>query len=103
MTRETNTKTSRRNFLKLTAATAACGPFFLFPDRALASQKTLKIAKWSHFLPEFDHWFVNVVAKEWGQKNNTKVNVDLILVPEVHARGAAEVRKDKGHDVFMLL
>ncbi len=101
MTRVTANHTSRRDFLKLTAAAAAFGPFFLFPDRALASQKTLKIAKWAHFLPEFDQWFVNVLAKEWGQQNDAKVTVDLIPVDEVHTRAAAEAKAGKGHDVFM--
>jgi hypothetical protein len=35
----------RRDFIKLAAGAAATGPFFLFPSRVLASQKTLKIAK----------------------------------------------------------
>src|SRR5215467_2321138 len=101
MTRTTSSKTSRRNFLKLTAATAAFGPFFLFPERAQAGQKTLKIAKWAHFLPEFDHWFVNVLAQEWGEKHDTKVIVDLIPVEAVYARAWAEVKTAQGHDVFM--
>jgi multiple sugar transport system substrate-binding protein len=92
---------SRRNFLKLAAAAAAFGPFFSFPERALASQKTLKIAKWAHFLPEFDQWFQNVVAKEWGQKNDTRVTVDLLPVEEIRARAFAEAQAGKGHDLFM--
>jgi len=47
MIKSTGAKASRRDFLKLVAGAAAFGPFFLFPDRALASQKTLKIAKWA--------------------------------------------------------
>jgi multiple sugar transport system substrate-binding protein len=97
----TTSKTSRRDFLKLAASATALGPFFLFPDRVLAGQKTLTIAKWAHFLPEFDHWFVNVLAKEWGQKHETKVTVNIIPIEEVHARASAEVKQDKGHDVFM--
>ena len=99
MTRNTMNQTSRRNFLKLTAATAAFGPFFLFPDRALASQKTLSIAKWAHFLPEFDQWFVKVLVREWGQQNDTKVIVDIIPVEEVRERAFAEVKAGKGHDI----
>jgi multiple sugar transport system substrate-binding protein len=101
MTRTAASTTSRRNFLRFAASAAALGPFFLFPDRVLASQKTLKIAKWAHFLPEFDQWFVSVLAKEWGLKNDTKVTVDVIPVEEVHRRAAAEVKAAKGHDVFM--
>ena len=50
-------KLSRRDIVRLTAAAAAIGPFVAFPDRARASQKTLKIAKWAHFVPEYDDWF----------------------------------------------
>jgi multiple sugar transport system substrate-binding protein len=99
MTRNTATTTSRRDFLKLAAGAAAVAPFF--PVRALASQKTLKIAKWAHFLPEFDQWFVNVLAKEWGRQNDTQVTVDLIPMEAVSARAAAEVKAGKGHDLFM--
>ncbi|HMF90595.1 MAG TPA: twin-arginine translocation signal domain-containing protein [Candidatus Angelobacter sp.] len=95
------TTPSRRDFLKLAAATAAFGPFFLFPDRALASQKTLKIAKWAHFLPEFDQWFVNVLAKDWGRQNDTNVTVDVIPVEEIRERAFAEAKASMGHDVFM--
>ena len=57
MSKATARKFSRRDFIRLAAGTAAVGPFFGFPDRALASQKTLKIGKWAHFTPEFDAWF----------------------------------------------
>lgn len=101
MTRTVGSKTSRRNFLKLAAGSAALGPFFLFSPHALASQKTLKIAKWAHVLPEFDEWFVNVMAQDWGKQNNTKVTVDLIPVEEIRDRAFAEVKAGKGHDIFI--
>ena len=94
-------KTSRRDFLKLAAGAAAFGPFFHFPARALASQKTLRIAKWAHFLPEFDQWFVNVMAKDWGNKNDTRVIVDIIPVEQIRDRAFAEVKAKKGHDLFI--
>jgi multiple sugar transport system substrate-binding protein len=93
--------TSRRDFLKLVAGAAACGPLFLFPDRALASQKTLKIAKWAHFLPEFDQWFANVMAQEWGKQNDTRVSVDIIPIEEIRARAFADAKNRKGHDLFI--
>src|SRR5215472_16446679 len=93
--------TSRRHFLKLAAGAAAAGPFFLFSPHALASQKPFKVAKWAHFLPEFDDWFVNVMARDWGKKNNAKVTVDLIPVEEVRDRAFAEVKAGKGHDIFI--
>jgi len=101
MTKPTGSKASRRDFLKLTVATAAFGPFFLFPDRASAGQKTLKIAKWGHFLPEFDQWFVNVLARDWGKQNDTKVTIDLIPIGEIRERAFAEAKAGKGHDIFM--
>jgi|SRR5215813_4752582 len=101
MTRSRSSKTSRRNFLKLALGASAFGPFFLFPDRAAASQKTLKIAKWAHFLPEFDQWFVNVVAKDWGSQNDTKVTVDIVPVEEVRERAFTEAKASKGHDIFI--
>src|SRR5215467_6653405 len=101
MTRIRTGKLSRRDFLRLAAGAAAVGPFFLFSPDALASPKALKIAKWAHFLPEFDDWFVNVMAKDWGKKNNTKVTVDLIPVEEVRDRAFAEVKAGKGHDIFI--
>ena len=94
-------RTSRRKFLKLTAATAAFGPFFLFSPHALASERPLKIAKWAHFLPEFDEWFGKVWAKDWGTRNNAEVTVDLIPVEEIRARAFAEVKAGTGHDIFI--
>src|SRR5260370_19391858 len=100
MTRDRAKATSRRNFLKMTAATAAFGPFFLFPDRALAQQKTLKVAKWAHFLPEFDVWFQNVLAKEWGDKHDTKIIVAPIPVGQVFTGARAEAKPAKGRKFF---
>ncbi len=94
-------RTSRRNFLRLAAGAAAFGPFFLSSPRALAGQKTLKIAKWAHFLPAFDDWFVNVMAPDWGRQNNTAVTVDLIPAEEIRDRAFAEVKAGKGHDIFI--
>jgi multiple sugar transport system substrate-binding protein len=91
-------RVSRRNFISLAACTA--GPFFLFPHRSLASQKTLKIAKWSHFLPEFDQWFESM-ANDWGQRHDTKITVDEIPAERISAAAAAETKAGAGHDVFV--
>jgi multiple sugar transport system substrate-binding protein len=91
---------ARRDFIRLAAGAAAVGPFFLFPDRALASQKTLKIAKWAHFVPEFDPWFESM-AKDWGQQHQTKITVDEIPVEKISATATAEIKAGKGHDVFI--
>jgi multiple sugar transport system substrate-binding protein len=93
-------KVSRRDFNKLAAGAAAVGPFFLFPDRAFASQKKLKIAKWSHFVPQYDSWFESM-AVEWGRQHDIKVTVDEIPVEKISAAAAAEIKAARGHDVFM--
>ena len=60
---------SRRDFIKIagagTIAAGSLGPAFLFPERAAAQQKTLKILQWSHFVPAFDEWFNKKFAVEW--------------------------------------
>jgi multiple sugar transport system substrate-binding protein len=98
---------SRREFLKVTGAGALAagigGPYFLFPERSAAQQKTLRIIQWSHFVPGYDKWFDGVFTKQWGQKNNTNVIVDHIAIGEINARAAAEVAARKGHDLFMFL
>jgi multiple sugar transport system substrate-binding protein len=94
-------KLSRRDIVRLTAAAAVVGPFVAFPDRARASQKTLKIAKWAHFVPEYDDWFEDVLAPEWGRQHDTKVVVSHIPVENIHAVAEAEVAAGKGHDVFV--
>ena len=90
----------RRHFVKLAAGAAAVGPFFLFPDRALASQKNLTIAKWAHFVPEFDSWFEGM-AQDWGREHDTRVTVEEIPVEKISATANNEVMTGKGHDVFM--
>src|SRR5256885_2026052 len=75
----------------------------MIPKRGSAQQKTLKILQWSHFVPGYDKWFDGSFTKEWGAKNNTKVTVDHISIPEINARAAAEVSARRGHDLFMFL
>ena len=106
MSKQNGRKISRRKFVKLTGGAAAAAGFtsaFLFPQRALAQQKTLKILQWSHFVPGYDKWFDNTFTKEWGAKNNTNVIVDHIAISEINARAAAEVSAKKGHDLVMFL
>lgn len=97
--------TTRRNFLRrITAGTAAlavgAGPFFLFPERALAARRTLNIAKWAHFVPEFDLWFEEI-AKEWGKQQDITVTVEHIPVEQIWALAQQQVRNGQGHDIFM--
>jgi len=82
---------------------AGIAPAIIFPGRARANQKTLKILQWHHFIPEFDQWFNEVYIKEWGEKNNTRVIVDNVGMTSLHSRAAAEVSAQRGHDIFFFL
>jgi len=101
------TDVSRRRFISLTAAgtmasaAAGFGPFFQFPERSLAGRKTLRIARWAHFMPEYNDWFDGGYAEEWGRQHDTHVVVDRVASEEIHARAAAEVAAGTGHDLFM--
>src|SRR6266516_1080580 len=108
MGRKNDQGLSRRDFIKLSgsgafALGAGSGPFFLFPERAAAEQKTMNILQWSHFVPAYDTWFDGTFCKQWGQKNNTNVIVDHINLVDLPAKAASEASAQKGHDLFMLL
>jgi len=101
-------KVSRRDFIKWTGSGALAigvgsGPFVLFPEKAAAQQKTLKILQWSHFVPAYDTWFDQTFCKQWGQKHDTNVVVDHINLVDLNAKAASEASARKGHDLFMLL
>jgi multiple sugar transport system substrate-binding protein len=101
MPRVRATKPSRRDVVRLAAATAVAGPFVAIPNWTLAQQPTLRIAKWAHFLPEYDEWFAGSLAAEWGRQHDTNVVVDHIPVESIHAVATAEIAAGSGHDVFM--
>jgi multiple sugar transport system substrate-binding protein len=100
MTKARDVTPSRRDAVKLAAAAAAV-PFVVLPERPLAGQRVLRIAKWAHFLPAYDEWFAGELAAEWGRQHDTRVEVDLIPAENVHAAAAAEIAAGHGHDVFM--
>jgi multiple sugar transport system substrate-binding protein len=90
---------SRRDFIKLAAGAAAS--VLLLPESALPQQKTLKIAKWAHFVPEYDRWFEDELAAKWGKLHDTQVIVDHIPVEKIGALAASEVAARKGHDLIL--
>ena len=94
-------KLTRRRFVAASATGLTSA--FLFPHRALAQQKTLKIVQWSHFVPAYDRWFDTVYTKQWGAKHGMNVVVDHISTNEIPARAAAEVAAKRGHDLFMFV
>ena len=105
MTRSKRNILSRRGFVKKSATAAltlgVIGPAIIIPGRA--QQKTLKILKWKHFIPEFDRWFIDTYVKKWGEKNGTKVIVESIGLGELAGRAAAEIQSQRGHDLLLLL
>jgi len=97
---------SRREFLKLAgagSAAAGLGTTFLFPQKAAAQQKSLKIMQWQHFVPAYDKWFDDTFCREWGEKHDTVVTVDHVNLREIPLKAAAEAIARKGHDIVMLL
>jgi multiple sugar transport system substrate-binding protein len=97
---------TRREVIKAAgvgAAAAGIGFNVVFPRKARAQQKTLKILQWNHFVPGYDKCFNETYTKEWGAKNNTEVTVDNIGLAGINSRAAAEVSAQQGHDLFMFL
>jgi len=106
MARKRGPGMTRREMIKTAGRVALAtgmGPAFLFPERAQAQQKTLKICQWSHFVPAWDTWFNKTYTVEWGQKNNVTVIVDNVNTVDLPAKAASEVSARKGHDLFMHL
>ena len=97
-TPSTRKRLSRRECLGLAAG--AVGPFLVLPKRALAGQKTLRIATWAHFVPRFNTWF-DKMAEEWGRQHDTQVTVDRIPIQQIGERAKAEVRSGGGHDIVI--
>jgi multiple sugar transport system substrate-binding protein len=101
LTREGEKMASRREFLRLMASAAAFAPLVRFPHRRSTGQKTLKIARWLHFMPEYNQWFDNEYAVEWGARNGVKVEIDVISTDKIHSAASAEAAAATGHDLFM--
>ena len=92
----------RREFLKASLATgAALAAPLAFTRRAFAQEKVLKVVHWKHFVPDYDKYF-DVFAKEFGEKNHCKVEVDYVATPDLPTAIAADISRGGGHDVFHL-
>ena len=92
----------RREFLKASLATgAALAAPLVFTRGAFAQEKVLKVVHWKHFVPDYDKYF-DVFAKEFGEKNHCKVEVDYVATPDLPTAIAADISRGGGHDVFHL-
>jgi len=100
---QSRTGLGRREFLKVSlAAGASLAAPMIFPRSASAQQeKVLKVVHWKHFVPDYDKWF-DVFAKDFGEKNKCKVEVDYVATPDLPTAIAADISRGGGHDVFHL-
>ncbi|HEV8628363.1 MAG TPA: extracellular solute-binding protein [Acidimicrobiia bacterium] len=94
---------SRRRFLGAAGAGLAGATLvdMLGARRAPAQLRgtSLRMLKWSHFVPAYDAWFDDF-AKKWGDQNGVRVRVDHIPHLELPARYAAEFAAGAGHDLI---
>ncbi|MDQ6891262.1 MAG: extracellular solute-binding protein [Acidobacteriota bacterium] len=93
----------RREFLKGALATgaAAIAVPLVFTRGVYAQDKVLKVVHWKHFVPDYDKYF-DVFAKEFGEKNKCKVEVDYVATADLPTAIAADISRGGGHDVFHL-
>jgi multiple sugar transport system substrate-binding protein len=92
----------RRSFIQIATGTVAAGPYVLSPGNARAQErKTLRIAKWAHFLPEFDQWFSGQLAAQWGKQHDTDVVVDDVPAEKINGLAATELAARRGHDLII--
>ena len=96
-------RVSRRRFLGV-AGGGAAGASLLTMLRARQAPAqirgtSLRMLKWSHYVPAYDVWFDDF-AKKWGDANGVKVRVDHIPHLELPARYAAEFAAGTGHDLI---
>jgi multiple sugar transport system substrate-binding protein len=73
------------------------------PAAAPRRARRLRILQWNHFVPAFDDWFNNVFIREWGERNDTDVQVTNIGMTGIESRAETEVRRQQGHDICMFL
>lgn len=78
---------------------AFAGPL-RFKGRWLAGD--LSLVHWMHFIPRYDTW-LRGWAKTWGEQNDVEVTIDRESYTRLPALAAAEVKAQRGHDIFGFL
>jgi multiple sugar transport system substrate-binding protein len=89
---------TRRDFLRRAVVTTTAAPLIAGGTRAFARQKTLRILKWAHFVPEYDRW-LDAIAADWGHVHQTKVVIDKVAVEDIGAAAATDIKAGSGHDI----
>jgi multiple sugar transport system substrate-binding protein len=95
----------RRNFLKLSVAAGiglAAPMMFVRKATAQSGERVLRVVQWKHFVPDYDKYFNDVFAKEFGEKHKCKVEVDYVGTADLPTAIAADISRGGGHDVFHL-
>ena len=62
----------------------------------------LSIVQWAHFVPRYDAW-LRSWATAWGERNDVEVAIEREPYTELPALAAAEVKAQRGHDIFGFL
>ena len=86
-----------------TAAFAGAVPPYAFagPLRytGQSQEGKLSIVQWNHVFDSYDVWF-DRWATAWGESNEVEVEVDHVDYTRLPALAAAEVKAQRGHDIF---
>jgi multiple sugar transport system substrate-binding protein len=93
----------RREFLKVSLAAGAslAAPMIFTRSASAQQERVLKLVHWKHFVPDYDKWF-EIFAKDFGDKNKCKVEVDFVATPDLPTAIAADISRKSGHDIFHL-
>src|SRR5438445_13008395 len=69
-------RVTRREFMRFSGTVVAGASLATMLDARQAPAQirgtTLRMLKWSHFVPAYDQWFYKF-AQEWGEKNGVRV------------------------------
>ena len=95
------TGTTRRQFLKTSAATSTALATWLALDRApaLGQKRELTLLSWNHFVPASDDE-LRKQAEAFGKQAGVTVRVDTIAHLQLDAKFAAEAQSQSGHDMI---
>jgi multiple sugar transport system substrate-binding protein len=93
----------RREFLKVSLAAGAslAAPMIFTRSASAQQERVLKLVHWKHFVPDYDKWFEGF-ARDFGEKNKCKVEVDFVATPDLPTAIAADISRKSGHDIFHL-
>src|SRR5213078_2104479 len=95
------TGTTRRQFLKTSAATSTALATWLALDRApaLGQKRELTLLSWNHFVPASDDE-LRKQAEAFSKAAGVSVRVDTIAHLQLMAKFAAEAQSQSGHDMI---